>query len=85
MQRFLVQVQYVICLLHLYLEYTCGMCDNTYTLKGSLTRHIRSAHDGSRFSCDCGSTFGRRDNMMDHKKRCRGTGKNILSVYLSLL
>ena len=53
------------------------MCGNIYTEKRSLARHIRSAHDGDRFACECGSTFTRNASMLHHKKRCQVLGKKL--------
>ena len=53
------------------------MCGNIYTEKRSLARHVRSAHDGDRFACECSSKFTRNANVLHHKMRCQGLGKTI--------
>lgn len=43
-------------------KYQCLICKKDYSKKWSLKIHMISVHsDGSRFKCDCGLSFVRRD------------------------
>ncbi|KAL4230459.1 Transcription factor IIIA [Mactra antiquata] len=46
-------------------------CGREYLEKRNLNSHVRSYHDGKRFSCDhagCGQTFSTKQKLMHHQK-----------------
>ena len=51
-------------------RYYCDMCDYTSALRGSVSRHIRSVHQGLRFPCDmCDYQATRSHHLKRHKER----------------
>ncbi|XP_055714159.1 zinc finger protein 501-like isoform X2 [Phlebotomus papatasi] len=54
-------------------KYQCLICKKDYSKKWSLKIHMISIHsDGSRFKCDCGLSFVRRDKYRKHMKIVHG-------------
>ena len=65
--------------------FQCDICNETYTKKYSLQRHIQTSHDNYKFTCDiCYTQFSRLYSLNNHKKagKCKlDLGKNpIVSV-----
>lgn len=51
-------------------RYYCDMCDYSSALRGSVSRHIRSVHQGLRFPCDqCEYQATRSHHLKRHKER----------------
>ena len=43
-------------------SFKCSNCDETFTRKYNLTRHIKVKHNEGKFECDeCGNKFPRLD------------------------
>ena len=52
------------------MEFTCFLCNKSFTQKHSLIRHTNKQHGGI-FDCPiCNREFGRYDNFMLHWKAC---------------
>ena len=49
--------------------FQCSQCSANFTLKGNLTRHIQSIHEGIKpFKCEiCDRTFSQKSNLNNHK------------------
>jgi len=53
--------------------FVCKICEHKLSNKGSLTRHMLSAHGSSKFPCDqCAYVGNRLDNLKEHKKSHTG-------------
>jgi hypothetical protein len=50
---------------------SCEICDQKFSAKNNLTRHIKSIHSLRRFPClKCRKLFSRQDKLNDHSDRC---------------
>lgn len=50
----------------------CSKCGATFSTRGNLNRHHRTAHDGIRVFCDvpgCGQSFSQLADLKRHKRR----------------
>ena len=51
------------------MKYDCNQCDYRATKKSSLTRHIKSVHEGVKYDCNkCDYRATRLDNLTAHIK-----------------
>jgi hypothetical protein len=49
--------------------FSCEVCDKVYTAKRNLSAHIKSAHNGVKFTCDIYlKTFTRKHDMFRHQE-----------------
>jgi len=51
----------------------CGSCDETFTLRKDLERHVFSVHSGDQkpFSCPhCPKAYNRKDHLRRHMRKC---------------
>ena len=45
----------------------CDQCDQRFTAKESLKKHVRRVHEGVRYRCDdCADTFDSKDKLKEH-------------------
>jgi len=50
-------------------QYPCRRCNKHFTQTGSLLRHIKTVHEGIKFSCDsCDQTFTQKGTLNTHIK-----------------
>ena len=52
----------------------CTKCYREFCKKKNLLRHMRTVHgepQKEEHRCNCGKTFGRKDNLSKHKKNCK--------------
>ena len=60
-------------------KFLCPQCSSPFSLKGSLGRHMRTVHligsPPAQFTCDCGSSYNRKDNLKQHMKKMGHTAK----------
>ena len=51
-------------------QFSCDICEKTFSRKGSLGRHIEGVHKGTHYNCDiCNKVYLRQDTLKEHKKR----------------
>ena len=52
---------------HKGVKYACNQCDQQFTLKRSLTKHIQSAHEGIKYACNqCDKLFTQQNSLTVH-------------------
>ena len=47
---------------------TCAVCSRTFSCMGDFNRHMASVHDGTRYPCQCGEVFSRKDVRLHHQR-----------------
>ena len=49
---------------------TCAVCSRTFSRMGDFNRHMASIHDETRYPCQCGKVFSRKDVRLCHQRTC---------------
>ena len=49
---------------------TCAVCSRTFSRMGDINRHTASVHDKTRYPCQCGKVFSRKDVRLCHQRTC---------------
>ena len=62
--------------------FQCNICDISFSIKGTLKRHIESVHEGKKpFKCsECDAAFSNNQNLKSHISSVHGGKKSVMSV-----
>ena len=51
-------------------KYACNQCNQQFTIKGNLTKHIQYKHEGVKYACDqCAYQATTQSSLTRHMKR----------------
>ncbi|KZS94093.1 hypothetical protein SISNIDRAFT_453805 [Sistotremastrum niveocremeum HHB9708] len=55
-------------------DQVCKLCDAAFSDRSALSRHERTKHGDSKFVCECGAQFTRKDRLMVHYQKIHAPG-----------